>query len=115
MKHDSKCDSGAGMAALGRLLEEHRPKLLAVIQRRLDPALARRMGSEDILSNAFLQARRRWHRRWVKKQSGGVCGPPAVTQLLSLYSGSPRRAADGGNDFALMLIGLVIGAGEEPI
>jgi len=39
MKRDSNSDSVADMAALGQLLEEHRPKLLAVVQRRLDPAL----------------------------------------------------------------------------
>jgi RNA polymerase sigma-70 factor, ECF subfamily len=61
MKRDSNSHSAADMAALGRLLEEYRSKLLAVVQRRLDPALARRIGSEDILSDAFLQARRRWH------------------------------------------------------
>src|SRR5437773_10499109 len=61
MKRDCNPDSLAGMAELGQLLEEHRPKLLAVVQRRLDPALARRISPEDILSEAFLQARRRWH------------------------------------------------------
>ena len=60
MKRDSYSDSLAGMAELGRLLEEYRPKLLAVVQRRMDPALARRISPEDILSEAFLQARRRW-------------------------------------------------------
>ena len=61
MKRDSNSHSAADMAELGQLLEEHRSKLLAVIQRRLDPALARRISPEDILSEAFLQARRRWH------------------------------------------------------
>jgi RNA polymerase sigma-70 factor (ECF subfamily) len=61
MKRDSYPDSLAGMATLGQLLEEHRPKLLAVVQRRLDPALARRISPEDILSEAFLQARRKWN------------------------------------------------------
>jgi RNA polymerase sigma-70 factor (ECF subfamily) len=60
MKRDSYPDSLAGMAELSQLLEEYRPKLLAVVQRRLDPALARRISPEDILSEAFLQARRRW-------------------------------------------------------
>ena len=60
MKRDSNSDSVADMADLGRLLEEHRSKLLAVVQRRLDPALARRISPEDVLSDAFLQARRRW-------------------------------------------------------
>src|SRR5438270_12465432 len=61
MTRDSNSDSHADMADLGRLLEEHRSKLLAVVQRRLDPTLARRISPEDILSDAFLQARRKWH------------------------------------------------------
>jgi RNA polymerase sigma-70 factor (ECF subfamily) len=60
MKRDSNFDSIAGLATLGQLLEEHRSKLLAVVQRRLDPALARRISPEDILSDAFLQARRKF-------------------------------------------------------
>src|SRR5258708_20701605 len=61
MKRDSNFDSIAGLATLGQLLEEHRSKLFAVVQRRLDPALARRISPEDILSEAFLQARRKWN------------------------------------------------------
>jgi RNA polymerase sigma-70 factor (ECF subfamily) len=52
----------ADLAALGKLLEEHRPRLLLMVQRRLDPALARRLDAEDVLSEAFLLARRRWSR-----------------------------------------------------
>lgn len=48
------------LAVLGKLLEEHRPQLLAMLQRRLDPALSARISAEDILSEAFLQARRKW-------------------------------------------------------
>jgi RNA polymerase sigma-70 factor (ECF subfamily) len=52
--------SVADMALLGKLFEEHRPRLLAMVQRRLDPALAARVSAEDVLSDAFLEARRRW-------------------------------------------------------
>src|SRR5713226_7639927 len=48
------------MAMLGKLFEQHQPKLLAMVQRRLDPALAARISPEDILSDAFLEARRKW-------------------------------------------------------
>src|SRR5437868_5787754 len=48
------------MALLGKLFEEHQPKLLAMVQRRLDPSLAARISPEDILSDAFLEARRKW-------------------------------------------------------
>jgi len=48
------------MALLGKLFEQHQPKLLAMVQRRLDPALTARISPEDILSDAFLEARRKW-------------------------------------------------------
>ena len=48
------------MALLGKLFEEHQPKLLAMVQRRLDPSLAARVSPDDILSDAFLEARRKW-------------------------------------------------------
>lgn len=62
MNHDnsSLLSSLADMAELGRLLEEHRPKLLAMVQRRLDPALAARVDPEGVLAEAFLLARRKW-------------------------------------------------------
>jgi RNA polymerase sigma-70 factor (ECF subfamily) len=49
------------MAELARLIEECRPKLSAMVQRRLDPALAPRLSAEDILSDAFLLARQKWN------------------------------------------------------
>jgi RNA polymerase sigma-70 factor (ECF subfamily) len=48
------------LALLGQLFDEHRGRLLAMLRRRLDPALAARIDADDILSDAFLQARRRW-------------------------------------------------------
>src|SRR5438105_4839442 len=60
-RDDSSLSSSvADMAALGQLLQEHRPKLLAMVRRRLDPALAARIDPEGILSDAFLEARRKW-------------------------------------------------------
>ncbi len=50
------------LAAVGRLFEEHRSRLLAMVQRRIDPALAVRVDPEEILSEAFLQACRKWPR-----------------------------------------------------
>ena len=49
-----------GMATLGKIFEEHQPKLLAMIQRRSDRALAARRDAEDILSQAYLRAQSRW-------------------------------------------------------
>jgi RNA polymerase sigma-70 factor, ECF subfamily len=56
----SFASSVADMAALGRLFEEHQARLLAMVRRRLDPALAARLSAEDVLSDAFLEARRKW-------------------------------------------------------
>src|SRR5262245_42392965 len=52
--------SVAELAALGQLLEEHRPRLLAMLRRRLDPKLNPRLDAEEILIESYLQARRRW-------------------------------------------------------
>jgi RNA polymerase sigma-70 factor (ECF subfamily) len=54
--------SPADLTALGALWNEHRPGLLAMVQRRLDRRLAARLDPEDVLSRAFLQAQRRWQR-----------------------------------------------------
>jgi RNA polymerase sigma-70 factor (ECF subfamily) len=56
----SRHSSVVDMALLGKLFEEHQPKLLAMVQRRLDPSLTARISPEDILSDAFLEARRKW-------------------------------------------------------
>jgi RNA polymerase sigma-70 factor (ECF subfamily) len=58
----------AALADVGRLLEEHRPELLAMLQRRIDPHLAVRLDPEDVLGEAFLQAQRRWE--WFQEQEG---------------------------------------------
>ncbi|MGH7193670.1 MAG: RNA polymerase sigma factor, partial [Candidatus Saccharimonadales bacterium] len=60
---DSGPNSSLGdMAALAALWQEHRPKLLGMIQRRISPSLSSRFDPEDVLSEAFLEARRKWPR-----------------------------------------------------
>ncbi len=60
-RDDSSVPSSlADLAALGMLFHEHRPKLLAMLRRRIDPALVVRADPEDILGEAFLMARRKW-------------------------------------------------------
>ena len=54
--------SVAEMAALTKMFEEHRSKLLLMLQSRIDPAMAARMTVEDVLHETFFLARRRWHR-----------------------------------------------------
>src|SRR5438445_4569255 len=64
---NSMPQSVADLAGLGKLWDEQRPKLLAMVQRRLDPALAARLDAEDILNNTFFAARVKWSR--FKQQS----------------------------------------------
>jgi RNA polymerase sigma-70 factor (ECF subfamily) len=54
------------MATLGKMLNEHRPRLLVMLGRRIDPALAVRIDPEEVLSETFLEARRKWP--WFKTQ-----------------------------------------------
>jgi len=62
-REDSSLPSSvAELAMLGKLFEEHRPRLLAMLGRRLDPALAVRLDADDILNEAYLVARKRWSR-----------------------------------------------------
>ena len=53
-------DSVAQMAQLGQVLQQHRPRLLAMLRRRIDPALAKRIVAEDVLSKVYVLAGRRW-------------------------------------------------------
>ena len=46
--------------ALGEVFAEHEARLLAMLQRRIDPALARRVAAGEILSKTYLDARRKW-------------------------------------------------------
>src|ERR1700736_1375932 len=63
MKPDESAPSSlVDMAVLGQLLEEHRPRLLAMVQRRLDTALAARVDAEEIVNEGFFLARRKWPR-----------------------------------------------------
>lgn len=48
------------LTALGSLLQEHRPKLLEMLRRRIDPALSVRIDAEEILSEAFFVAQRKY-------------------------------------------------------
>lgn len=53
-------DSVAQMAQLGQVLQQHRQRLLAMLRRRIDPKLAKRIDAEDLLAEVFLLAGRRW-------------------------------------------------------
>jgi RNA polymerase sigma-70 factor (ECF subfamily) len=58
INHDES--SVTDMALLGQLFDEHRERLLSMLRRRIDPALAARIDAEDVLSETFLQGQRRW-------------------------------------------------------
>jgi RNA polymerase sigma-70 factor, ECF subfamily len=53
----------ADTAQLGEVLQVHRVRLLAMLERRMDPRMAQRLDAEDLLSEVFLLARRRWQDR----------------------------------------------------
>ena len=62
------CENGeellsvADVAALTKMFEEHRARLLAMLQSRIDPTMGARVSAEDVLHETFFLARRRWHR-----------------------------------------------------
>jgi RNA polymerase sigma-70 factor (ECF subfamily) len=45
---------------LAQAFEEYRPRLLAMVRRRIDPAMAARIEPDEILQEAFLRARMKW-------------------------------------------------------
>jgi RNA polymerase sigma-70 factor (ECF subfamily) len=62
--HDDEAGpmSVADMAALARLFQEHRARLLTMLRRRIDPRLSARIDAEGVLAEAFVAARRKWPR-----------------------------------------------------
>ncbi len=64
----------AGLATLGRIFDEHRVRLEAMIDRRLDPALRARTSSKDILQDAYILAKSRWPDFQRRLQSGSLTG-----------------------------------------
>jgi RNA polymerase sigma-70 factor (ECF subfamily) len=48
------------LAVLGKLFEEHRPKLVEIARRRIDPALAARIDPEAVVNDAYLVAQAKW-------------------------------------------------------
>lgn len=53
-------DSLADLAELGALFAAHRDRLVGIARRRLDDRLAPATDPEDVVSQAFLDARRKW-------------------------------------------------------
>jgi RNA polymerase sigma-70 factor (ECF subfamily) len=50
------------MEVLAEVFERYRARLLPIIRRRIDGVLSARLDADDILSDAFLEAQRKWCR-----------------------------------------------------
>lgn len=70
--------SVASLANLGRILEQYRPRLLEMLERRIDPSLATRIDPGDVLAEAFLAARNRW-----PGVEAEMCSPTAVAKACN--------------------------------
>lgn len=85
-------------AALGKLFEDHAPRLLAIIQRRMDPKLRARTTPEDILQNAYVLGQGKWARFRASSM------PPfkwLYTLVVDAYIGEWRRQTAKGRDLRL--------------
>jgi RNA polymerase sigma-70 factor (ECF subfamily) len=60
--NESGPSSVVDFVELAELFQQHRSRLLAMLQRRLDPKLAVRIDAEGLLTDAFVAARRKWPR-----------------------------------------------------
>jgi RNA polymerase sigma-70 factor, ECF subfamily len=115
--------SVADLAALGRLWEEHRERLLAMVERRIDPALRQRVGSEEILQSTFLDAAR----EWATYQRGSPMKPYAwlyrlaLDQLIDEYRRHTRAGRDLNcelpwpDDCSAVLCGHLVDSGTGPV
>src|SRR5689334_15306784 len=113
----------ADMAAVERLCEEYRERLLAMLERRLDPGLRQRIGADEILQNTFLDA----SRTWAAYQRGSPMKPYAwlyrlaLDRLIEEYRAHARpsnglgRDLPLGDDFSVVLAGQFLDAGTGPL
>ena len=69
---DVSSSSVADLAALGKVWNEHSPKLLAMIRRRIQFPIRSGDEAEDILQKVFETA----HRRWEQTKGSGVFSSP---------------------------------------
>jgi len=87
----------ADLAELGQLFDEHRPRLLALLRRRIDPALTARIDAEDLLNDTFILAGRRWARfkREGKMQPFPWLCRLALDCLIEAWRKQTRAGRDG--------------------
>ena len=78
-------DTVSSFASLGRMFEEFRPRLSAMLERRIDPSLAHRIDPDDVLNEAFIAARSRWPIAAAQMQSETPGLTPSSMQYAWLY------------------------------
>lgn len=91
------------LAALGQLWEAHRARLLAMLDRRIDPGLRRRVGAEAVLQSTFLDAARKWdaYRRSSPMQPYAWLYRLALDRLIEEYRTHARGNRDLSRDLPL--------------
>lgn len=110
------------LAALGRLWEEHKDRLLAMLDRRIDTRLRQRVGADAVLHDTFLEAAR----NWTAYQAGSPMKPYpwlyrlALDRLIAEYRKEARpsnglgRELPFGDDLSAFLGGQLPDTGTGP-
>lgn len=90
------------LTALGRVFEEHRPKLRAMLSRRIDPALHARVDPDDVLNDAFIDARRKWKRFQAEKRMTSYAWlyRIALDRLIEVWRRETRDKRDPHREMA---------------
>jgi RNA polymerase sigma-70 factor (ECF subfamily) len=120
---ESNPSSVADLAALGRLWGEHRERLLAMLDRRIDPGLRQRVGAEEILQNTFLDAAREWtsYQRGSRMRPYAWLYRLALDRLIEEYRKHTRSARNlkcelpWPDDYSAVLGGQLIDGGTGPL
>lgn len=115
--------SVADLAALGRLWEEHRGRLAAMLERRIDPGLRQRVGADEILQSTFLDASRGWaaYQRGSPMQPYAWLYRLALDRLIEEYRRHARpsnglgRDLPLGDDCSALLGGRFLDTGTGPL
>jgi RNA polymerase sigma-70 factor, ECF subfamily len=91
------------LAMLGRLFEEHRAKLLGMLRRRIDPALAARIDPDEIVQEAFLLAREKWSTFEVRSAASTYAWLYRLVLdcLIAAWRRQTRGIRDGRRDMPL--------------
>jgi RNA polymerase sigma-70 factor (ECF subfamily) len=109
--------SVADLAALGKMLEEHRPRLLAMLRRRINSAP---IDPEDILQETLLLARRRWQQ--FKEQARMTPYAWLFRLALDCLIEEWRRRNRAGRDremplpehSSILMVGAILGSTTSP-